>query len=180
MDTITQILNSFTLKPPPLLLVNSSARAKNSELIARMTLRGAFTIISGTDRLPASSVVQYLRHRTNRPERLFDCVPLARGGTCFQLVDLLETTRPKPGPLLVFDFFCGFYDEDVKLDTRMRILERCVKGLEKFSHYGPVVVLARHVTQADDILFYPKVEEIADQILYLEDEKEAAIQLAFL
>lgn len=180
MDTVAQILNALTLKPPPLLLVNSCAREKNSELIARMVLNGAFTIISGTDWLPASSVVTYLRHRTNTPEILFDRVPLARGGTCFQLVDLLEGARPKPEPLLVFDFFCGFYDQDIKLSTRVRILQSCIQALARLSHFGPVVVLARHVLQPDDILFYPAIEEIADQILYLEDEKEAAIQLAFL
>jgi hypothetical protein len=180
MDTIAQILKALALKPPPLLLANSSARDKNSELIARLTLRGAFTIISGTDRLPASSVVQYVRRLTNKPEILFDHVPLARAGTCFQLADLLEEARPKPEPLLVFDFFCGFYDQDIKLATRMRILQRCIQALKRLSHFGPVIVLARHVLQPDDLLFYPALEDATDQILYLEDQKEAAIQLALL
>ena len=180
MDTIAQILTALSLKPPPLLLVNSRARQKNSELIARMILNGAFTIISGTDRLPSSSVVKYLRQRTNRPQDLFRFVPFARGETCFKFANLLEEAQPKPEPLLVFDIFCGFYDQDIKLQTRMRVLKRCIQDLERLSRFRSVVVLAQHISHADDLLFYPIIEEIADQILYLEDEKEAAMQLAFL
>jgi len=71
-------------------------------------------------------------------------ISLARAFTCYQMLTLLsETPAISQQPTLVLDLLATFYDESVRADEALRLLESCLADLRRLSAQAPVVVSAR-------------------------------------
>ena len=71
-------------------------------------------------------------------------ISLARAFTCYQMLTLLSETPAIPQqPTLALDLLATFYDESVRADEALRLLESCLADLRRLSTQAPVVVSAR-------------------------------------
>ena len=171
MNTLIHIPTTFA-KTLRLIVISRQERSRLAELIATMALAGPFSIVAGSERLPSYKVARLLHDRTKAIKQIFNEAHIVRAPTCFQLIDLLENTRPIPEPLLVLDFLHTFYDQDIPMQVRMRILSRCIAQLERLALSRMVTVLTEYMEGDDYVRFYPLLEHFADKAIQIEREKE--------
>jgi hypothetical protein len=69
-------------------------------------------------------------------------IRIARAFTCYQLLALLRDAPEQPSPLFVLDLLATFYDENVPLGERLRLLRACLSELRRLSRAAPVAVSA--------------------------------------
>ncbi|MFT3892751.1 MAG: hypothetical protein QM730_14060 [Anaerolineales bacterium] len=66
-----------------------------------------------------------VRQHTTRVNEVLDHPKLGRPSTCLQLRDQLLMADLQPHPILVTDYLHRFYDPDVSISLRQRVLEEC-------------------------------------------------------
>jgi hypothetical protein len=160
-------------KTHQLLLVEIAgrARAELTELIARLALRGSFFLIAGGDWLPdQDSMGRVVRRHTTGVEETLARVSLARPSTCLQLRTQLEDAHSLSRMVLILDFFHHFYDPDIDLSLRQRVLEECCQGLENLSRSRSVFVIVERLPVEEYDRFFPILASIADETLEVEIE----------
>lgn len=159
--------SALATRPGRFLLVATLGmeRGRVTELIAQLSLRGPLTILAGSDWLPGDRLTRSLRRSTVEVGRVLEHVHLARAFTCYQLVDLLAETRADGAPLLVLDFLHTFYDVDIPLAARVKVLKECCRQLQRLAQSKPVAVMLEQQPARDYTCFYPFLATIADEIL---------------
>ena len=113
-------------------------------------------------------MARLLRRRVARIELILGRIRLARAFTCYQLLDLLAGIRPENTPVLVLDLLHTFYVDDIPLDVRRRVLERCGRHLQQLSLSRPVAVLTLRMPSEDYPRFYTMLAALADKIYQAE------------
>src|SRR5574340_52871 len=151
---------------------------KITQLIAGLALNGPLHVVAGSEWVPSYQVARLLRHRLTQIEPVLGRIQLARAFTCYQLLDLLSTIRPEPVPVLVLDMLHTFLNNDIRLDVRKRVLERCGRYLQQLALSRPVAVLTPQVPAEDYPRFYTMLASIADQVYQAEPDMPAASQMA--
>jgi hypothetical protein len=179
MNTLSKLHSALSAKPHPITMavITSQEKGNIAELIAKMALRGPLTIIAGSEWIPAYKVARLLRHKTKAVKQTLDRVHLTRAFTCYQLLDLIETTRPIPEPLFVLDFLHTFHSPDIPLNVRLRVLRQCTQNLQRLSLSRPVAFLIHYTPVQDYEHFYPLLETVANEIINIEAQAGAAPQL---
>jgi hypothetical protein len=94
--------------------------------------------------------------------------------TCLQLLDLLQEADMQNRPTLILNFLYYFYNADVSLALRERVLEECCQYTKRLSLCNPVVVLVPRVDSEDYRRFFPVLAAVADEILAVEEEAGVA------
>ena len=170
------------IRPGHLLLVETLGpeKEKITEIIAKLILRGPLRIMAGSDWLPAYALSRRIRQRSLDVKQILDRLYVARAFTCYQVLDLLEGTRSSGDPLLILDLLHNFYDPDIPLPTRLRILKQCSQHLERLSYHRPVAVLIQQAHNEDYQAFYSVLLPIADEILRVHEGGERISQPALL
>ena len=170
------------IRPGHLLLVETLGpeKEKITELIAKLILRGPLRVVAGSDWLPAYALSRRIRQRSLDVKQILDRLYVARAFTCYQVLDLLEGTRSSGDPLLILDLLHNFYDPDIPLPTRLRILKQCSQHLERLSYHRPVAVLIQQAHNEDYQAFYSILLPIADEILRVHEGGEQVSQPALL
>jgi hypothetical protein len=140
-----------------------------------MALNGAFSIVTGSERIPSYEVTLLLDDDVCDLRAILDHIHLRRAFTCYQLVDILKSTPPIPEPLLILDFLHPFY-EDIPVERRIHRFEQCIEQLERLSTSRPIGMIVLDKEGSDYSLFYPDLERIADEIFQTEDVVEAVSQ----
>jgi len=134
-------------------------------LIAAAALRGPLHIIAGSAWVPSYAVAHAVRRATVDVEQTLGRVRLARAFSCYQLLDLLESTRGDGTPILVLDFLQTFFDSDLPLPVRLRTLRSSCRQLRRLIHGQPLTVFARQVAAPDYQAFCEVLSAAADEIL---------------
>ncbi len=151
-----------------------------TELFAALALHGSFYAIAGGEWLPTYALVQSIRRRTPDIKQILGRVRLARPFTCYQVLDLLEETRPERDPILILDFLHHFYNPDIQLPVRQRVLEQCRKHLQRLALSRSLLVFVQEMQTEEYERFLPVLTAAADEVLHMQeafDEQDA--QLAF-
>lgn len=150
-----------------LLLVVTAGKEKEkiTELITALTLRGSLYTIAAGEWLPGYGLARAIRRRTVMLAETLERGRLARPFTCYQLVDLLADAALDGDPILILDFLHTFYDSDISLAVRFRVLRECCQHLQRLSRTQPVAVIVRQEPVTDFQYFYPFLAQIADEIL---------------
>jgi hypothetical protein len=86
------------------------------------------------------------------------------------VLDLLTDIRPERDPILVLDFLHHFYNPDIPIPVRQRILEQCCKRLESLSLSRMLVVFVQALETEEYRNFFPLIAETADEILQTAEE----------
>ena len=144
-------------------------REKVIELITRRSLRGNFFLIAAGDWFVDHDDLRYAAFGyTNDFDEILDQLRLARARTCFQLLDLLIEADHENRSVLILDPLYHFYNEDVDLPTRNRILQDCCQYIKRLSLSNPVTLLVPKLDTEDHRYFFPAFAKIADEFIPVE------------
>jgi hypothetical protein len=176
MKTLLQLPTALATKSQQLLLgvITETQRNKIAEVIAAMALNGSFSIVTGREHLPSYEVTQLLDDDITDFQIILG-QKLRRAFNCYQLVDILQTTPPVREPLLILHFLYPFY-EDIPVERRIHRFDQCIEQLERLSASRSIGMIIVDSEGPDYSLFYPTLENIADEIFQTEEEVEAVSQ----
>ncbi len=169
----TQINISLASLPPVplsprvlLAVTQDKAYPGITELIVRLALHGPFHLIAGGEWLPDQDTLRRsVRRHTVEVRETLDRLILGRPSTCLQLRDQLAQAETQDDLILILDFLHLFYDPDVDLSLRQRVLEQCCQSVGHLSRYKLVIALVQQLPLQDYELFFPILASVADEIL---------------
>ena len=161
-----------------LIVTLGKARAEMTELIAELILSGPLFVVAGSEWLPAFELTRMLRKRTVKIHEITSRLRAARTATCFRLLDSLTNLSPTGEPMLVLDFLHTFYDPDIPIETRFRILQSCCRELERLAFARPVIVTTWEMPHEESEQFLTTLRTVTDQIISFASEPERVSQPA--
>lgn len=137
-------------------------------VIARLALDASLQVIDSGNLFDAYLISRFIRCQTERLEDTLKRIVLQRAFTCYQLHSLLTWPGRLPVPTLVMDLLGTFYDDNIPLAERQRLLKACLESLKWYAKIDAVVVGAtlQKSGQPDYLLECLKAQ--AGQVCYLE------------
>ena len=151
-----------------LLLVETVGRENEviTELITQLALRGSFNLIAGDEWVPdRDTLYRSVRRYTLSVEEVLNHPSLMRPMTCLQLLDLLMDADMQNKPTLILNFLHHFYNADVELSLRDRVLEQCCQYTKRLALSNSVVVLVPRLFTNEYRRFFPLLASIANEII---------------
>lgn len=137
-----------------------------TELIVQLALRGPYNLIAVDEWLPDRDTLMRSAHRhTLKIRETLDSPIIKRPMTCLQLKDLLTDADIQTRPTLILNFLYHFYNADVELSLRNRILRQCCHYVKNISLYAPVVIVVPRLFTEDYDRFFPFLAEVADEVV---------------
>jgi hypothetical protein len=137
--------DSLQLFPRQLHLVLAPHRAQRqmmTVLTARLALTNRVRLVDAGNCFDGYGLARQLRQRTSSWQAALDRVSVARAFTCYQVETLLTESVADFSPVLVLNLLDTFYDENVKLSERMRLLEVSLSELRRLCRSASVAVSA--------------------------------------
>lgn len=169
-EQISPVLLADLCSSRRLLLVKTAGREVEgiTELVVALALRGPLNVIAGGEWLPGYALTRAVRRRTLEVKQTLGRVQLTRPFTCYQVLDLLDATRPGDAPILILDFLHHFHNEDVDLPVRLRVFEQCCKHVQRLALFRPVLVFARDAPAQEYEHMVARLAAIADEVLQVD------------
>lgn len=152
-------------------------RERVVELITQWVLRGSFFLIAAGDWFVDHDDLRHSLFRfTNDFDEILDSrLRLVRARTCFQLLDLLMEADNENQPVLILDPLHHFYNADVGLSTRDRVLEQCCQYIKRLSLSNPVALLVPKLDVGEYKRFFPLLAAIADEFIPVVEATEIEV-----
>jgi hypothetical protein len=113
------------------------------ELAGGLVHLGRVRVLDGGNQFNAYLLARSLRRRSAEIFSLLDSITLARAFTCYQMETMLAESRDIAAPTIVLDLLGTFFDENVPLPERKRLLTHCTEHLYRLSRLAPLAVGAR-------------------------------------
>jgi hypothetical protein len=145
LDSDGDVGYTLQLSPRQLHLVIAPHRIQRQMmtlLTARMALKGRVRLVDAGNCFDGYGLARQLRLQTTYWQQALERVSVARAFTCYQVDTLLSETAADPAPALVLNLLDTFYDENVKLPERLRLLEASLRELRRLCHMASVAVSA--------------------------------------
>lgn len=156
-------------------------RERVVELITQWVLRGSFFLIAAGDWFVDHDDLRYSVFRySNDFDKILDHLRIVRAKTCFQLLDLLREADNENQPVVILDPLHHFYNADVNLSTRNRILEQCCHYIKRLSLSNPVALLVPKLDTPDHKHFFPILASVADEVIPVVQATEIRTSQDFL
>lgn len=156
-------------------------REKVVELITRRILRGNFFLIAAGDWFVDHDDLRYSLFRyTNDFDEILDRLRLVRARTCFQFLDVLVEADKENLPVLVLDPLHHFYNADIELPTRSRLLQECCHFMKRLSLSNPAALLVPKVDTPDYKRFFPILAAVADEVIPVVEAAENQVSQGLL
>jgi hypothetical protein len=156
MNIISYASPATTFLPDPAsgktlaVLAPHAGRNLMLETAARCSIRGPVHVLDGGNHFNAYLVARAVRRHTENMDDMLRRINLARAFTCYQMESLLAAAaalarqRAAPAPAtLVLDLLATFYDENVQLAERQRLLRLCQRYFKVLSAYGSLLISLR-------------------------------------
>ncbi len=137
--------NPLQLSPRQLHLVIAPHRAQRQMmtiLTARLALTGPVRLLDAGNCFDGYGLARQLRQQTSHWQQALGRVSVARAFTCYQVETLLSESVADTSPVLVLNLLDTFYDENVKLVERLRLLEVSLGELRRLCRAASVAVSA--------------------------------------
>jgi hypothetical protein len=149
--------NPLQLSPRQLHLVIAPHRAQRQMmtiLTARLALTGQVRLVDAGNCFDGYGLARQLRQQTSYWQQALERVSVARAFTCYQVETLLSESASATSPVLVLNLLDTFYDENVKLSERLRLLQVSLGELRRLCRAASVAVSAsqRLPGQPDELL----------------------------
>ncbi len=135
-----------------LIAPRATCRQLMNALAARLALEGRLQVLDGGNSLDVYAIAHLARQNGAHPETVLQRITIARAFTCYQMTRLLTGHNHGSLPTLVFDLLTTFYDENIRLDERLRLLEQGLAALKRLSQQAPVAVSACPAGQPEALL----------------------------
>jgi hypothetical protein len=142
--------NSLRLSPRQLHLVLAPHRAQREMmtiLTARLALTGRVRLVDAGNCFDGYGLARQLRQQTSYWHAALERVSVARAFTCYQVETLLTEVVADSSPVLVLNLLDTFYDENVKLAERLRLLDVSLAELRRLCRMASVAVSASYPTR---------------------------------
>jgi hypothetical protein len=135
-------------------------------LIARLGEKSPVRVLDGGNRFQAYVISRAVRGRLE----ILNRITISRAFTCYQVRALLESTPSIPVPFVVLDLLSTFYDESVKFWERKRVLQACMRHLERLGRGsgGIVSVHPPKVPTPDAIELLGLLQESAGETYFVQ------------
>jgi len=136
---------TLQLSPRQLHLViapHQAQRQMMTLLTARLAVTGRVRLVDAGNCFDGYGLARQLRQQTSFWQPALERVSVARAFTCYQVETLLTETAADFSPVLVLNLLDTFYDENVKLPERMRLLEVSLVQLRRLCRQAAVAVSA--------------------------------------
>jgi hypothetical protein len=137
--------NPLQLSPRQLHLVIAPHRAQRQMmtiLTARLALSGQVRLLDAGNCFDGYGLARQLRQQTSYWRQALERVSVARAFTCYQVETLLSESLSDLSPVLVLNLLDTFYDENVKLAERLRLLDISLAELHRLCRLASVAVSA--------------------------------------
>jgi hypothetical protein len=180
METYTQpaldygrnVDHPLQLFPKQLHLVLAPHRAQRQMmtiLTARLALTGRVRLVDAGNCFDGYGLARQLRQQTSSWQAALERVSVARAFTCYQVETLLSESVADVSPVLVLNLLDTFYDENVKLTERLRLLETSLGELRRLCRMASVAVSASLPTRDQPTELLEKLAESAGQVWSFEE-----------
>lgn len=97
-----------------------------------------------------SSIVARAAHGR---QEIIDHIKIQRAFTCYEAVKLLERTPTGKIPIVILDFLSTFYDENVKINSRIFLLENSIRHFQRLSYGAGLAVSIYSPPVSPDALY---------------------------
>lgn len=145
-----------------------------TELIVQLALLGPFNLIAADEWVPdRDTLYRAIRRHTLQIEETLDRPSLVRPMTCLQLLDALMESDRQDKPTLILNFLHHFYNADVELSLRDRVLEQCCQYVNRLSLSSPVVALVPRLETEEYRRFFPVLASVATEIISAKEDQIA-------
>lgn len=145
-----------------------AAREPVAVLAAELALRGPLTVLDGGNRFQPYRVAQLLRQHTAQVDSAAKRLFIRRAFTCYQMLALLEDTPALRQPYIILDFLATFYDDHVNEREARRLLDACLRQVERLHQFAPLVVTLAPPLVADRAFLVEQVCVRAERVLMQE------------
>jgi len=138
---------ALQLSPRQLHLVLAPHRAQRqmmTVLTARLVLTGRVRLVDAGNCFDGYGLARQLRQQTSFWQAALERVSVARAFTCYQVETLLTESVSDFSPVLVLNLLDTFYDENVRLPERLRLLEVSLAELRRLCRSASVAVSASY------------------------------------
>ncbi len=135
--------NPLQLSPRQLHLVIAPHRAQRQMmtiLTARLALTGRVRLLDAGNCFDGYGLARQLRQQTSYWQQALERVSVARAFTCYQVETLLTESVSDFSPVLILNLLDTFYDENVKLVERLRLLETSLAEIKRLCRLASVAV----------------------------------------
>jgi hypothetical protein len=145
------------------------------DLVARLAQHHPLRVVDGGNCFNAYSVARELRRYTTELETALERIQVARAFTCYQVLTLLEETPVDGMPTLVLHMLDTFYDQNVSLVERKRLLNLSIQELRRLSQRSSVGISAHWPKTAlpEAIKLLDILEDAVDYVWRMEAEQPA-------
>jgi hypothetical protein len=152
------------LKTGSLLVALTNQNALIPDLIAELALRGPVTVLDGGNCFPAYRIAQLIRRKSLQVDSISKHIFVRRAFTCYQMVNLLESTPLFGYPQLILGLLTTFQDDQVKPAEADRLLTLCLSHIERLCLVAPVAITLEPAILAEKEFLLKRVCEQADEI----------------
>lgn len=144
------------------------ANTDSMALIAELGLRGVVTILDGGNRYKPYQVATLLRRKTVDIHTVANRVLSRRAFTCYEMNTLLGDTPSLQQPYVILDLLNTFYDDHVPTHEVRRLLDSCLKQIQRLLVSAPVVVTLAPPLVEDRTFLLEQICRKADEVLIKE------------
>lgn len=159
-----------SLQSRTLVVVFTSRSTIIPSLIAELALLGPVSVLDGGNCFPAYRTAKLIRRKSNQLEAISKRIFLRRAFTCYQMVNLLETTPATIHPNIILNLLSTFQDDQVSPNEANRLFEICFTHIECLSLSAPIAINLDHNILEEKAFLLQKVCKRADQIFRLPSE----------
>lgn len=163
------------------LIVVSSRTAASEQIVAlsaELALRGPVIVLDGGNCFPFYRFARLIRARTFEGAVAAKQLNIRRAFTCYQMLELLETTPALDQPYLVLDLLGTFYDEQIPEREVRRLLAACLLQVSRLCLAAPVLISLTPSRFAARAFLMAEICQQADQSFVLDEPMPAFIQPA--
>lgn len=144
------------------------ACAESMTLIAELGLRGTVTIVDGGNRYKPYQVAALLRRKTVDMHTVANRVLSRRAFTCYEMNTLLGDIPSCHQPCVILDLLNTFYDDHVPAEEARRLLDSCLRQIQRLLVSAPVVVTLAPPLVEERTFLLEQVCRRADEVLIKE------------
>ena len=160
----------ITLKPRLVtaLCAPHAGRDEAALLTARLAVGRAVTVLDCGNRFNGYRLMQHLRLLLPDPSEAIRRVFVRRAFTCHQVATLLGETPPRPEPCIILDLLATFHDENVPLPEASRLLEECLRQVERLAMTAPLLITFPPPRPNDRMCFVERLEAAVEALYTVE------------
>jgi len=158
------------MNPLPILLCNKLVVIITSQLdhvpdiIAELALHGPITVLDGGNCFPAYRIAQLIRRKSLQVDAISKRIIVRRAFTCYQMVNLLESTPATAQPQIILNLLSTFQDDQVKPNEADRLLTLCFANIDRLLVSAPVAITLEPAILAEKEFLLNRVCEKADEV----------------